>query len=372
MPLFGGSGLSITMKGANTNLVTLQAGECYYPNSNQNPTQPGQGTGNAGWFYAQLGRYSKWQFLDPITGIWRGIGDDSNAERYFYSDGFNTRIANQSGCAVGAVVTTAGSGYTSAPTVVASAGSSKWVAVLGPLVSTAVTVGFGGSNYTYPPAVVIDAPPGVANNANGVQATGYATISGGVVTTITITNQGAGYTAGVPNIRLVNDIRDQTGSGAVATAALTGAGTVAAVLCLDHGNPITSGTVPTLSFGSGSAAATALMDWGVTTYSVSTAGQGYAGSAVGYVGGTSYGPAPISGAAYTNPAIQEDLVIKRNANIWVLTSTIGALLIGGVIRDGGVYTGVPTNSEILGQGVSVGVLGVSMGGFTDTCLIQPW
>jgi hypothetical protein len=167
MPIFGGAGVVISMKGANSNMLTLQPGECYYPNSNNNVTQPGQSTGNAGWFYAQLGRYSKLQFQDPISGVWRGIGDDSNAERYFQTDGVNVRVANQSGCAVGAVVTTAGSAYTSTPTVIASAGGSKWQAILGPLVSTLAVIAFGGTNYTYPPAVVIDAPPGLQAGVNG-------------------------------------------------------------------------------------------------------------------------------------------------------------------------------------------------------------
>ena len=57
-------------------------------------------------------------------------------------------------------------------------------------------------------------------------------------------------------------------------AKLTGAGTIAAVVCVDHGNPITSGTIPTLAFGSGAGAATVLMDWGITTYAIPGPGAG--------------------------------------------------------------------------------------------------
>ena len=135
MRLFGGPGQTLNTYGW-PNTYALQAGEVYYPFSNQNPANPGKGTGNAGWGSIKLGRYAVWQVLDPVSGIWRGIGDDGNAQRFVYGDGFNLRIANQTGCAVAAVVTTAGSGYTSAPTVTASAGNSSWVAVLGPLVST--------------------------------------------------------------------------------------------------------------------------------------------------------------------------------------------------------------------------------------------
>lgn len=371
MPKFGGQNLPITMKGAPTNRITLQAGECYYPNSNQNPSVPGQGTGYAGEMYVKLGRYTDLQIQDPISGVWQGIGDDSNAMRHFYTDGFNVRLANQTGCAVGATVTTAGSGYTAPPAVVASAGSSRWLAVLGPLVSTSVAVTYGGTNYTYPPAVVIDAPPGLQSGLNGVQATGVAVLTSGAVSSITITNQGAGYSGGTPNIRLVNDIRDTTGSGASAVATLTGGGTVAAVLCLDHGLPITSGTVPTLTFGSGSAAATVLMNWGITTYSVTTIGAGYGNSA--FMMATAVGPGLVGSPTYVNPDIQDGLVRVRNANIWVPTNSTGGLTIGGVIVDGGVYRGVPTPAYLAPTTPStVGVLALTMGGFMDTSLIQPW
>jgi hypothetical protein len=363
--LFGASGQPLSIYGQ-PNEITLQAGETYLFNSNLNPQVPGQGTGNAGWSTCVPGRYTNVQVLDPITGIWRAIGDNSNATRWFYSDGANYRLANQSGCAVAATVTTAGSAYVSVPTVVASAGSSKWLAVLGPLVSTSVTVTYGGTNYVYPPFVRIDPPP-----AGGVCATGYATLSGAVVSSVTITNQGAGYSGGTPNIYFVNDPRDTAGSGATATVALTGAQTVAAVLCVDHGNPITSGTVPTLTFGSGSAAATVLMNWGVQTYGVTTAGAGYANSS--FVAMTAIGPALVANPSYTNPDIQDNLVRVRNANIWVTTgASTGPLTTGGVIVDGGVYRGIPT--QIISSSTApstVGVLSLTMGGFNDTSFITP-
>lgn len=365
MRLFGGSGQLLSTYGQ-PNTITLQAGECYYFNSNQNPSVPGQGTGNAGWFNARLGRYTNLQLYDPIANIWRGIGDDGNSQRLGYSDGTQYRLANQSGCAVGATVTTAGSAYTAAPTVVASAGSSKWVAVLGPLVSTTATVVYGGTNYTYPPFVRIDPPP-----AGGVCATGIAVLSGSAVSSITIINQGAGYSGGTPNVVLVNDPRDTTGSGATATVTLTGSGTVAAVLCIDHGNPITSGTVPTLTFGSGSAAATVLMNWGITTYAVSTPGAGYSNSS--FVALTAIGPNLVGSPTYTNPDIQDGLVRVRKADIWVTTgASTGPLTTGGVINDGGVYRGIPT--AVISSSATpttVGVLTLTMGGFTDTSFLTP-
>lgn len=366
MAVFSGAGVALTMKGAPTNGIILQAGEVYYPNSNQNPGVPGRGVGQAGWFYAQLGRYTKLQFLDPITQIWRSIGDDSNAERYFYADGANVRLANQSGCAVGAVVTTAGSAYTTAPTVTASAGSSKWLAILGPNVST-ITVSYGGTNYVYPPAVIIDAPP-----VGGVQATGYATLSGTAVSTVTVTDQGGGYSGGVPNVTLVNDPRDTTGAGATATATMQGSGTVVAVLCTDHGNPITSGTIPTLTFGSGSAAATVVMNWGVSTISITTPGAGYGNS--NFVWVTAIGPAATAAASNTAGVdIGANLVRQRKADIWVPTNATGGLSGTVQIIDGGVYDGIPVPIYLGNASPStVAVVALTMGGFNDFCLIQPF
>lgn len=367
MPIFGGSGVGLNLKGGPTNVITLQAGQVYYPNSNPNPQVPGQGIGKAGWFYIRHGRYTNVQLLDPITQIWRGIGDESNGFPYLQTDGVNMRLANQSGCAVAAVVTTAGSAYTSAPTVVASAGSSTWRAILGPVISTTITVSYGGTNYTYPPVVVIDAPP-----VGGVQASAYATLTSGVVSSITVVNQGAGYSGGVPNVILVNDVRDITGSGATATAALVASGAVAAVVCTDHGNPITSGTVPTLTFGSGSAAATVLMNWGITTYAATTPGAGYGNSA--FIDLTAVGPAEPTAAANTaGPDVNILMVRKRKASIWVPTNSTGGFTTGGEIVDGGVYIGVPTALYQSGTlPTTVGALTLTLGGFVDTSFISPW
>ena len=69
----------------------------------------------------------------------------------------------------------------------------------------------GGSGYTIAPQVII--------GGTGSGATATATISGGVVTAINITNQGSGYTTAFANI--VNAVGDTTGFGATAEV-LTG------------------------------------------------------------------------------------------------------------------------------------------------------
>lgn len=341
-PVYGGQGVTGSLRGQPTNVYELKAGQvALIP---------------AGTWFLQPGPYCSYQEYDIITGIWRSIGNDGVSDRYVRSDGSNFRVANQTGCVVGAWVTTAGSGYTSAPTVTDATTTATYKAILGPLVSS-VTVNNGGSNYVYPPNVVFSAPP-----PGGVQATGYATISAGAVTTVTITDQGAGYSGGVPTVSFINDPRDTTGYGAAGTVVLTGAGVVAAVVVTDHGNPVAS--VPTLTFGSGSAAATAIMCWTIQAYTVSSSGTGYTGA----VEVTGLGGASFSGAAYTNPTIQTNLVRTRKASIGAALATTFANITatGQTVYDGGIYTGTPsaiiTTSAIV---TTAATLGFTMGGAND-------
>jgi hypothetical protein len=74
-----------------------------------------------------------------------------------------------------------------------------------------VTLTSGGTGYISAPTVVFDAPPG-----DGITATATATISLGTVTGITITNPGSGYTS-TPNISFEGGLGD---FGAVAATAI--------------------------------------------------------------------------------------------------------------------------------------------------------
>src|SRR5208282_4809890 len=184
MPIrFGGPGVTNTLADLTSNQFALQPGEVWAPPANG--------------YWVNLGRYTQLQEYDPITTTWQPISGVKN-HTFFSADGVNMRFANTSGCAVGALLTAAGSGYTFPPTV-----------------------------------------------------------------------------------SFFNDPRDSTGANASAVATITGAGTVAAVLCLNHGVS-TAGVVPTLTFSGGggsSAAATAIMNFAITAYAVSTAGAGYTAAA---------------------------------------------------------------------------------------------
>ncbi len=119
---------------------------------------------------------------------------------------------------------------------------------------------------------------------------------------------------------------------------LTGAGTVTALLCLDHG---TGGltAVPTFTWSSGSAAATAVMCWSITAYTVSatTTGSGYATPVIvtGYA-------TLISGSVILNPTIQSSLVKGREARIVGAVSAGAMTATGQTVLDGGVYASAPT------------------------------
>src|SRR5574337_181808 len=349
MPLvFGAQGVTPSLRGMPSQMYSLQAGEVML-------IPPGM-------WAVKVGRYTTIQEYDPVTTIWRTIGDDGNGIREIQSDGVNFRVANQTGCAVGALITNGGSGYTSAPAVAASGGSSKWTAIVGGAINTSVTVANGGTGYTYPPHVQISAPP-----TPGIQATAYATISSGAVSSVTVVDQGAGYTQ-APTVTFVNDPRDTTGVNAVATTALTGSGTITGLVCIDHGNAVTS--LPTLSFtggGGSNAAATTIMCWSITAYTVTSAGSGY------------FSPTevsaldnfPTTSPAYTNVSTQKNLVRHRKASITAGIASSGVTTAGAVITDGGIYTAtaLPFINFGLATPASYANLGVTMGGQSDVIML---
>lgn len=351
--VFGAQGVSPTLRGQPSNVFSLKGGEARLV--------------PAGTWRIKSGPYTAVQEYDPITGIWRGIGSDLNLGQYVNSDGANYRVANQTGCIVGALITAGGSGYTSDPTITASSGSAVFNPVIGGAVNTSVTVTNGGTGYTYAPIVMFDAPPA----GNGVQATGYATLTSGVVSSITIVNQGAGYT-NAPVVYLQNDPRDTTGANAAATTTLTGAGTITAILVTDHGNPVTeTTTVPTLAFSGGGgtgAAATAIMCWTVTAYTVTTAGSGYSGN----VGVTTLGGGLTGTPSTTNVTIQSTLVRGRSASIQAALSAGTLTATGQTVFDGGILTGLSTGlieGSPVGTAAAVGAVGFAYGSAADTVTI---
>ena len=327
MAVFGGQGITLQLGGQGSNAFALQAGATQI-------IPPGT-------YNIQVGPYSTVQQYDPITTIWRSVGNDTVASKQIVSDGVNYRVANQTGCVVAAAVTAGGTLYVTPPTVAIATTGAKAIAVVGGAVTVSPSVTVGGTNYVYPPTVVIAAPP-----SPGVQATAYCTLTSGAVSSVTITNQGAGYTT-APFIAFVNDPRDTTGSGAQAQATLTGAGTVTAVLVTDHGNATTS--VPAITFtptnGGSGAAATALMDFTVTAYAAGFAGAGFVAPVEVRVMGT--GMPATSGNAYTNPATQQGLIRTRSAAIEAALSSTGFTATGQTVLHSGRLGGSTASTTFI-------------------------
>lgn len=350
-PVYGGQGVTGSLRGQPTNVYALKSGQVDLIPS--------------GSWYLECGPYCAYQELDIITGIWRSIGSDTRASRYVRSDGSNFRVANQSGCVIGALLTNAGTGYTSVPTVTDATTGATYQAILGGAISTTVTVTNGGTNYTYPPDVDFSAPP-----PGGIQATGYCTISAGVVTSVTVVDQGAGYVS-PPTITFENDPREglnntTIGYNASAIATLTGANTITGIVVLDHGNPVTSLPTITIAGGGGaSGAATPIMCWAITAYTVSASGTGYTGT----VEVTGLGGFPATSPAYTNPTTQSNLLRGRRASILAALATTFANITatGQTVYDGGLYAGVPSALIMESSPVTTAAtLGFSVGGVNDT------
>ena len=363
--LFGGTGVQPTLRGQPTNVWSLQGG-----NTKLVPT---------GAWQITTGLYSVLQEYDAISGYWRAIGsgNDGGATNMVNSDGNNWRIANQSGCVVGGHVTTAGAGFTAAagPVVTANVGGAVIKAIVGGAVSTTVTVTNGGSSYTYPPIVLFDAPNQSGGAVYGIQATGHAVLTGGAVTSIVVDDQGAGYTT-VPNVYLQNDPREgnngiSAGTGATATAVLTGAGTVTAVVVLDFGSAQTSTTLPTLSFtgtSTSAAAATAIMNWSVASYSVTSTGGLYQGGIL--ITNTSNG-FTTGIASTTNPTTTTNLVRARKCWLGGTNTATSLAVTTGAVYDAGVFPGIPSLIAIGFSSGSAALATANMGPQQDTQLIQP-
>jgi len=336
----------------------------------------------SGQYSAHLGPYTAIQQWDGVSQIWRFVeASTQSAPVLVSSDGSNVRLINMTSTVVGAVITTAGSGYTNgiypagtglgtaaSPNCTFTAGGGSVLAtgnvIVGGAINTTVAITTAGSNYTKAPTLLISPPP-----AGGVQATATCTISSGAINAVTVTNQGAGYVA-APTITVVNGNGDTTGTGAVLTvnATLVGSGTVTAITMNNNGAGMTS--VPTISFSPASTtAATAVMCLTMLT-SATTGGTGYTNTATAPFVATSNITAGTS--VLTNPAIHTGVFVPRPAVGFVTCSSTTAwaatLTDSGLFQVATAYTGVvPTSAAF---GTTTGTVANTFGGVSDTVYLQ--
>jgi len=301
----------------------------------------------AGQYHVVPGIYTFLQWWDAGTQIWRNMTSPSQPVGFpVSSDGYNWRLANMTGCVVGAVVTNGGTGYTNgiypagtgtgtlaSPLCTFAVGGGSIVAtgnmVVGGAINTTIAITAGGSNYTRPPVLVIDPPP-----QGGVPATAVCTLTAGAIAAVTVTNQGAGYSS-VPAVRVINGPGDTTGTGARLTVNATLALTGQLIAITMANNGATHNAVPAISFTPNPAtvAATAIMCWTVTTGVAQTA-MDHAGTGnIGFVSST----VTAGSSTSTNPSITTDF-FKPRMGYTALNTTAG----GGItFLDGGLHQIIP-------------------------------
>jgi hypothetical protein len=151
------------------------------------------------------------------------------------------------------------------PTVVLSGGGGTGASATACIGVTALNLTAGGTGYNRGANVNISAPPG-----GGTRATATAQVSrAGVVTGVTLTNRGCGYTS-TPTVTITGGGFGGGGSGASATAT---AG-LASVQVTTQGTGYTS--APTVGFTGGSLnGETATATLGVRSVNVTASGSGY-------------------------------------------------------------------------------------------------
>lgn len=218
----------------------------------------------AGQYFIETGVLTSLQVKDQLNNTWRPIAANAAGGNYVSSDGANFRLINIAQVVVSATITNAGTGYTSAPTITASAGGAVLQAVIGGAVNSTITITTAGLGYTHVPTLIISAPP-----PGGIQATATAALTGTAISAVTVAQAGAGYTA-APTVTVLPDARDSITTPAVLTATITGAGTITGINVLDEGTP--QGSAPTLAFAGGggaSGAATAVRATGTSAVDTS-------------------------------------------------------------------------------------------------------
>jgi hypothetical protein len=332
----------------------------------------------AGTWYISLGMYLIAEFLDPVTNIWtfvaagtQGVG----APLYVKSDGFNWRIANRLACPVGGIVLTGGSGYVQASTTAtASSGTSLWIPIVGgALTPLSVTGGFG-AGYGVPPILIIPSPPPPANNVNGVggrQAVGYAVISGGSVSTVSLIDQGAGYPSSFTVTLLPNPTDPNINTGITLSQwsfSTVFAGSITGIVCTNPGNPIATPAQLSLTIaGAGTNATVApVMLQTLTSVSVSVGGLGY--GLAGNVMLTTAGGAYPGGSIAASPELLARKARPRPANVTLAVSGANGSIAAqsGAIVDGGLFfqqgnNGANTASVVIIPGASAGTAGSILG-----------
>lgn len=335
----------------------------------------------AGQWTINIGRYTNLQIYDSTTYRWKNVTSQSSSFEMISSDGTNYRLANTTGTPIGAIITNIGNsnatnGYNTV-TVTVSAGNSTWGTLVGGSVNTTVTVTTAG-NYALPPVIVWT--PASNQTYPYVPPTFTATMSGNTISSVTVVNCGAGLT-GAGTLTPVNQTGDTNPGGGVLTlnATLTNSGNLTAMWPLTPGTGLTS--VPTFTFSiGGNMAATAIMDFTVTSYTVTACGFNIGASkpvtiisANGIISSVSQCTA-LTGSDYvTTYAMPRMAWIQTQSDANSNLSNNGNM----TVVDGGknlqaipALTVIPNNSNATNYAVNLPAVSAVVGGVTDTSYLN--
>lgn len=335
----------------------------------------------AGEWIVETGSVSVLQYLDPITGTWRDSNATKGQAQTVNSDGFTRRVANLTGCPIGAVVAGGGTLYAQATaSIAANLGGSLWQAVVGGSLTVSTIIN-PGSGFTIRPNVIIPDPPSVsANGIGGVPAVATCTLANATVTAVALSNVGAGYIAATVAALIVPSPFDPNlGSITNGTVnfVLTNSGLITAALCTNNGAPLATLSALTLTASGGAGSGATITP--VILQTVASAGVVAGGAVWGDVAHpaliTSVGGLPVSVSAPVigNPAVEFTGYRPRQ---FVISGTCnaGGTITAVSIQDPGLFVGTPTVAIVAGNGLIATTLAsvtVVMGSLTDTVQIQP-
>lgn len=334
----------------------------------------------AGDWYINLGMYNVLQFQDPVTGTW-ALGPDqpfAGPCAFIKSDGFTTRVANLTGCVVGAVITAQGSSFVQASSSISIVGASG--VAMTPIIGGALAVVGGtltsnGAGYGVAPLVMIPAPPPAANNANGIggiAASAYATIANGTVSAISFTNPGAGYPTAPIAVIVPSPFDPNINIGitnATVAFSLTNAGALTGVMTTNNGAPLTNGSLANVTLtmagaGTGATLSALVMQTAVSA-SVTGSGIGYGTTGIGV---QTFGGAPAAGTITNGPEFNNIAWKPRQVNITLPSVTANGL---GTVYDGGLFLSAPVPYIVGGAPSTVGTVVLTMGSRPDIVTLQP-
>ena len=355
---------------APTNYLTLSAGDAI-----PIPAQSNQ-------YLVDLGLYLTLEYLDAVTGTWRPTFDCAFRPGPFHmqTDGVSKRIANRLGCPISAIVAGGGTGFSQATaTITANVGGSTWQAVVGGALSVS-SITAAGLNYTVPPIVMIPAPTPAGTNGSvgGIQATAYAALTNGSVSSVSLNNFGAGYQF-APTAVLVPSPFDPN-FGSITQASITlvldtaKAGAITGALITNYGAPLATISALTLTAAGGAGSGATITPQVLQTIlsaSVVAGGGGW-GTATAFADLESVGGGSVSVSSNPNPAIDFSGFVPRKGSFIATTGSTGAIT-GVAVVDGGMFLSTPTAALAPGGTLPTTLASITFatGATRGTALLQP-